>query len=216
MVSSVLFAEGCDLRCPYCQNPSLVEAGGGDRQDLGSIDDALAFLRRRVGLVSGVVISGGEPTLYAELPSLVEEVKAMGFAVKVDTNGSRPEAIAALRADYLAMDIKTDPRRYRELWPAAPVDAADIIARGVRVVRASEAEYEFRVTCAPGFVGLEDAAAIATLLEPEDRVFLQRYSPVSTLDPVWAAAAVQPSEKELSAILAVIKQAAPKAELRRA
>lgn len=213
-VSSVLFLAGCDFRCPYCQNPALVEPGRVDEDGLLPIDEALAFLERRKGLVSGVVLSGGEPTLYDGLAGLVASIRAMGFLVKIDTNGSFPDRIASLGADYIAMDLKTDPERYAELWPGAPPDAASRVRAAVEAVRASGAEYEFRVTCAPGFVDASAADAIARLLKPADRVYLQRYSPAVTLAPAWAATAVPPTDAELQAILARLRAAAPEASIR--
>ena len=220
-VSAVLFTAGCALRCPYCHNPDLVitraDAARDDaaRDDgLSSVEEALAFLERRRAVLSGVVLSGGEPTLHPGLPALAAAIRDLGLAVKLDTNGTAPERIAPVGADYVAMDLKTTPERYAELWPGAPADAAEIIRRAVATVRGSGAEYEFRITCAPGIFAEADASAVAALLEPGDPVFLQRYRPGRVLDPAWAAGASPYTEERLERLLGIIREAAPKARLR--
>ena len=212
-VSAVLFTEGCNFRCPYCQNPALVapvkDAGG-----MFSIDDALAFLESRRGLLSAVVISGGEPTLHAALPALVASVHAMGYLVKVDTNGSYPERLGPAGADYFAMDLKTDPGRYAELWPSSPEGVPARIRDSTAFLRSSGALYEFRITCAPGFVDEEAAGAIAEVLEPGDPVFLQRCRLGTVLDPEWAHGVSPYTDARLEALLAIIREAAPLARIR--
>lgn len=210
----MLFAEGCALRCPYCHNPDLVEPGIEGRAGLVSVDQALAFLERRRGLVTGVVLSGGEPTLHPDLPALAAAIRALGLRVKLDTNGTCPERIAPVGADYVAMDLKTSPRRYAELWPGAPADAADRIRRGVEAVRASGAEHEFRITCAPGIFAEADAEDVASLLRQGDTVFLQRYRPGRVLDPEWAAGVSPYTEERLGRLLAIVRRAVPGAMIR--
>lgn len=220
-VAAVFFLTGCNLRCPYCHNPSLVApsdaASGAD--DLVTLEEAFAFLERRRAVLSGVVLSGGEPTLYAGLPELAARIRSMGLLVKLDTNGTFPERIAPVAADYLAMDLKTAPARYRELLPAAPDDASATdygkrIVESVRTVRSSGAMYEFRITCAPGFFGLADAEAVAALLRADDPVYLQRYRPGRVLDEGWAARVVPYTEEQLGPLLAAIRRTAPKARIR--
>jgi len=212
-VAAVLFAGGCNFRCPYCQNPGLVEpVSGGD--DLYSIEDALAFLDSRRGLVSAVVISGGEPTLHAELPALIASVRAMGFLVKVDTNGSNPGRLAHLDADYFAMDLKTDPEGYARLWPSAPADASARIRESAAFLRSSGALYEFRITCAPGFVDDAAALAIAGMLEPGDPVFLQRCNLAEVLDQNWAQGISPYSDARLEGLLTIVRKATPLARIR--
>ncbi|MDX9959377.1 MAG: anaerobic ribonucleoside-triphosphate reductase activating protein, partial [Spirochaetia bacterium] len=168
-VASVFFLPGCNFACPYCHNPELVVSV--DMSALVPMAQAFDHLRRRAGLITALVISGGEPTLHPGLPELVSEARALGLLVKLDTNGSFPERISAAGADYLAMDLKTVPERYTELWPQAPSDAAVRIRDSMTVVRSSGAAYEFRITCAPGIFGPADARAVAGLLQPGDPVF---------------------------------------------
>ncbi len=214
-VAAVLFLPGCGFRCPYCHNPGLVVPGSGDPPDeLVPLGEALAFLERRLGLLTGVVLSGGEPTLRDDLHGLVASIRTLGYAVKIDTNGSLPDRIAPAGADYVAMDLKTDPERYAELWPDAPAGAADLIRRSIRAVRGSCADYEFRITCVPGFVGERDAESIASLLEPGDPVFLQRYRPGRVLDPAWAAGVSPYDDATMERLLTIIRGAAPRARIR--
>jgi pyruvate formate lyase activating enzyme len=212
-VSAVLFTAGCNFMCPYCHNPGLVATVAG-ADGMHSIDEALAFLESRRGLLSAVVISGGEPTLHAELPALVDSIRAMGFLVKVDTNGSQPESLNRIGADYYAMDLKTDPERYAELWPAAPADAPARIRESAALIRASGAMYEFRITCAPGFVDESDARAIAAILGNGDPVFLQRCVLASVLDPVWAQGVSPYTDARLDGLLTIVRQASPLARIR--
>jgi pyruvate formate lyase activating enzyme len=215
-VSAVLFTVGCNFRCPYCQNPDLVVPPPGPPGDNGfiTVDSALSFLKGRVGKLSGVAISGGEPTLHEDLPDLAESIRDLGFAVKMDTNGSFPERISLVGAEYVAMDLKTHPARYPELWPDAPPDAADRIVRSMDAVRGSGSGYEFRITCTPGFINAASIDVIASLLRPEDPVFLQRYREGRVLDQTWASGVSPYPEDVLDGFLATIRKAVPAARLR--
>jgi len=212
-VAAVLFTDGCNFRCPYCQNPALVAPVQG-ADGMLSIDEALTFLESRRGLLSAVVISGGEPTLHPDLPALAASIRAMGFLVKVDTNGSYPERLGSLSVDYFAMDLKTDPERYAELWPSSPADAPARIRESAAFIRSSGAQYEFRITCAPGFVDDEAARAIADVLEPDDPVFLQRCRLGTVLDPVWAQGISPYTDARLEGLLGIIRNAVPRARIR--
>ena len=153
-VAAVVFTVGCNFRCPYCHNPELVPA----RPKAEVPEEAvLDFLERRRGKLDGVVVTGGEPTLQPDLPRFLADLKEMGFAVKLDTNGSRPGVLAGLfrrkLVDYVAMDAKTAPSLYRSLLGAS-VPAADL-AESARLVKESGLDHEFRTTCAPLLVNEE-------------------------------------------------------------
>jgi pyruvate formate lyase activating enzyme len=211
-VAAVFFLPGCNFVCPYCHNPELVS--DVDLSALVPLDQAFDHLRRRAGLITALVISGGEPTLHAGLPEIVAQAKALGLLVKLDTNGSFPDRIPAAGADYIAMDLKTDPERYGTLWPHAPADAAARFRESMAVVRCSGAAYEFRITCAPGIFSPADAQVIAGLLEPGDPVFLQAYRPGRVLDPDWAAGVRPYVDSEMDGLLGVIRERAPLAKIR--
>jgi pyruvate formate lyase activating enzyme len=214
-VATVLFLPGCDFRCPYCHNAGLVDASR-EEGELAPLGEFLAFLDRRKRVISGVAISGGEPLLHEELPRLSAAVRERGLAVKLDTNGSFPERVEAAAADYVALDFKTAPSEYARVAPALP-DAADRVLETLRLLRSLSAkgrlEFEIRITCAPGIVGPEELEAMAALLEPGDRVFLQAFRPGGCLDPAWdSALPYAPSDME--GLLAAAARRAPLARIR--
>jgi pyruvate formate lyase activating enzyme len=183
-ISCVLFLAGCNFNCPYCHNPQLVDSPGvvGDRL---TIEDLLAFLEERRGLLEGVVISGGEPTLHDDLPDLCRRIKLMGYTVKVDTNGSRPRMLRRLIAenlvDYLAMDIKMEPDRYvggvtRQCHTGAILESLDLLM-------ASGIDHEFRTTCVKPLVTSETIECIARLIQGSRLYALQPFKESRLLRP---------------------------------
>lgn len=186
-LATTLFTLGCNLRCGYCHNPTLVEGPPPERPLSGP--EAIAFLERRERLVRHVCITGGEPTLHPGLIAFFAALKERGFGVKLDTNGVRPEVVAeALRlglCDYIAMDVKTAWLRYGE------IGAKDLAPyrRTVELIRSSAPDYEFRTTAAPGLVEEADIFAIAGSLRGARRYVLQQFSSRGRLlDPAWAGA----------------------------
>ncbi len=182
-VSCVAFASGCNFRCPFCHNPDL--ATGRAYRDAFEEKDLYAFLNRRKGLLDGVVLSGGEPTIQEDLPEVCRQVKALGFSVKLDTNGSRPRVLEALLeqglVDYVAMDIKTDPHRYGPLlWPKAEAEA---LHESIRLIMQSSIPYEFRTTCVKPFVDEPVVDRISLLIQGARRYALQHFQPENLLDP---------------------------------
>lgn len=213
-VASVAFLPGCNLRCPYCHNPEL--ALGAGLPDLCDWESALDHLRRRRGLVTGLVFSGGEPCLRPELPAMAAQARETGVRVKLDTNGTMPDALAAVRADYIALDLKTAFDRYGELAsdPGRPDGLGEAVLRSVAITRGLGCEYEFRITCAPGIFGPAEAQALLPQLSPDDQVVLQAYRPGAVLNPAWAAAAIPYTKAELESLLTTLRRAAPLARLR--
>ena len=116
-VACTVFLSGCNLRCPYCHNPGLVLPEQSEGSEIPEAE-VLSFLERRKGKLDGVCITGGEPTLQPELPEFLEKLRRLGYAVKLDTNGTNPAMLKALLQervlDYVAMDIKNSPSRYAE------------------------------------------------------------------------------------------------------
>ena len=199
-VSAVLFLAGCNFRCPYCHNPQLVLQPFPD--DMGTVQDALDFLDTRRKVLSGVVLSGGEPLLWADLPAFAAEVRKRGFMVKLDTNGSFPERIGEVQADFVALDLKTDPASYGRVAPGVP-EAGRRVLESLQVVRSLGIPYEFRLTCAPDVVEPEDLRRLAEYLEPEDSVVLQVFRPEGVLDPRWRSRppTPEPVMEEYAALL---------------
>lgn len=180
-VASLIFYGGCNLRCPYCHNASLVEAPHL-YPDLTTAD-ILAQLKTRQGFIDGVVISGGEPTLEPGLAEFLAQIKQLGLQVKLDTNGLRPDILAYLLTqklvDYVGLDIKTALPRYGELHTGA-VDAG-AIQQSINLLLQTTIEVEFRTTCAPGLVEEADIRAIGELLRDEPLWVLQQFAPEAAM-----------------------------------
>ncbi len=181
-LSCVLFVSGCNFSCPYCHNPDLVKEAGVaplSRRELW------AFLERRKGLLDGVVISGGEPTLRADLVSLCRKIKQLGYPIKIDTNGSRPlilkELIDKGLVDYIAMDLKTDPYRYAPL--IQPTSHPEALLTSIETIMASSLAYEFRTTCLTPFVSRDIMESISRHIDGAMLYVLQRFRPKTVLDP---------------------------------
>ena len=178
-VAATIFVAGCDLRCLFCQNSSLVE---GTVQEIRE-EDVLAFLEKRKGKLTGVCISGGEPTLQADLPDFIAKVKSLGYMVKLDTNGTEPEMLRLLAAkglvDYVALDIKTSRTHYREL---CNIDLdMEKVGESVRLlIDGSFPEYEFRTTVVAEFYDDTTAREVGEWLSGARRYYLQNFVDTNT------------------------------------
>jgi pyruvate formate lyase activating enzyme len=171
-VSCIIFLSGCNFHCPYCHNPALVSSAASDIDP----DEIFRFLRRRQGLLDGVVISGGEPTLQARLPSFCRRVKELGFLVKLDTNGSRPEVLSHLLeeglVDYVAMDLKTAPERYAPIICDTPASFG--VRESVQTILDSRIPHEFRTTCIQPLVDPDAVEQMAPLVAGAREMVLQK------------------------------------------
>ncbi len=179
-VACTVFLRGCNYRCPFCHNSGILD---GSAQPELTQSELLAFLEKRQGILDGVCITGGEPTLQPDLQELLSQIKALGFAVKLDTNGSRPEVLKALvhsgLVDYVAMDIKNCPSRYDE---TAGAQGTVLCAQeSMRFLLTDAVDYEFRTTVVEEF---HDASAMEEMgqwiktLSPgakAKRIFIQPY-----------------------------------------
>ena len=218
-VASVLFLPGCDFRCPYCHNAALVDRGrslqGEDDDTLSGfdrLDGFFEFLDRRKHLVSGVVISGGEPLLDRDTPRIACSIRNHGLAVKLDTNGSFSARIAEVAADYVALDFKTAPAAYDLVAPGLRT-AGDSFLESLAYLRSSGTPFEIRVTCVPGIVGVPELEAMSLELEERDEVLLQDFRPGGCLDPAWDS--VEPYPRAvMEGFLANVWRRAPQARIR--
>ncbi len=145
-IACTVFLKGCNFRCPFCHNSQLLE---DTAQEMLSREKLLDFLKKRQGLLEGVCITGGEPTLSAGLEALLEEIRILGFPVKLDTNGTHPEILKELvgRAlvSYVAMDIKNSPAMYAETCGKNTVDLSKI-EESIRFLLSGVVDYELRTT----------------------------------------------------------------------
>jgi len=175
-VACTVFTGGCNFRCPFCHNASLVTGVGG----LETLNEAdlYGYLEERRGLVDAVCITGGEPTLHRDLPIFIHKIRALGYRVKLDTNGTNPEMVEALLAanmlDYVAMDVKNTV----DLYPMTAGVAVDQrkIDRTIALLMAGKIGYEFRTTVVDGHHTVEGIRDIARRIEGAEQYYLQCFT----------------------------------------
>ena len=201
-VACTVFLAGCNLRCPFCHNSELLDGTAEAVMDDGALLD---FLKKRQGMLDGVAFTGGEPLLRPELPALLRKARDLGYAVKLDTNGTRPDALAAILrdglADYVAMDIKNSPARYAETCGVETLDLSPVY-RSIDLLRAGAADYEFRTTVVDELHDASDFAAIGEMIEGAKRYFLQ---PFRDRDTVAFAGFHAPDTQKLNACAAAVR-----------
>ncbi|OGZ34486.1 MAG: anaerobic ribonucleoside-triphosphate reductase activating protein [Candidatus Portnoybacteria bacterium RBG_19FT_COMBO_36_7] len=195
-VAATVFTAGCNFLCPFCHNPELVTIGKYPEQMFLPDEDFFDFLKSRHGLIEGVCVSGGEPTIQENLPEFLKKIKAMGFLTKLDTNGARPEALKNLAkenlVDYLAMDIKGPLDKYGKIT-GMNIDF-EKIHESTELTRQFP-DYEFRTTVIPKFHKKEDFLSIAKWLDGAKKYFLQQFRPEKTFDESFQHIRPYPDEK---------------------
>ena len=180
-VACTVFLQGCNYRCPFCHNSELL---GGCGEEVMSQEEFFAFLEKRKGLLDGVAVSGGEPTLYKGLETMLARIKEMGYAVKLDTNGSRPQVLKALvekgLLDYVAMDVKNGPAAYGQ---TVGLEKFDLTAteESLRFLLEEKVDYELRTTLVEPLHTRESVAQMGRWLaslvpgKKPRRLFLQSF-----------------------------------------
>lgn len=188
VISSVIFTSGCNFVCPYCHNPDLIPEKLP--KEIAPIDEdqVFAFLKKRQGLIDGVVITGGEPTLQPDLEQVITRIKGLGFKVKLDTNGSNPDRVEKLLekelVDFIAMDIKSNLAGYC-LAAGKRFDAKTVQA-SIRVIMAKAPAYEFRTTCVKPLLDGKKMDEIGAMIQGADQYILQPCSKnVAMLNPIF-------------------------------
>ena len=173
-VACTVFLGGCNFRCPFCHNAGLV-LRPLDAPDVPK-EEFFSFLKKRQGVLDGVAVTGGEPTLDPDLAPFLRRIKEMGYAVKLDTNGSRPRVLAELLADglvdYVAMDVKSSPSRYAE---AAGIDAWESVRESLEVLRESGVPYELRTTLTRELHDRETLEEMGRAIAGAPVLYLQTY-----------------------------------------
>ncbi|MDR2748272.1 MAG: anaerobic ribonucleoside-triphosphate reductase activating protein [Treponema sp.] len=190
-VAAVFFFPGCNLRCPWCHNRELLEVSGSG-EGLITLEEAWRHIKKRRSVLRGVVLSGGEPTLYRELPSLIRSIKGLGLPVKLDTNGMAAAVLEDIlkyretRPDYIALDLKLAPPRYRALAAGPGLkDPGGELEKSAALIRASGTGREFRTLAFPrGFITEGDIRALAPLVDDSPWYF-RPFRPGNCLDPAW-------------------------------
>jgi pyruvate formate lyase activating enzyme len=189
-LSAVIFTIGCTFRCPFCYNPMLVLSSDrngnsslpqGEETEQGHTlleeDDLFLFLKGRQGKLDAMVISGGEPTLQADLPEFIHRVRVLGYKIKLDTNGTNPAMLKKLLAeklvDYLAMDLKAAPSGYEKA--TGTKFNFEKIKESVKIIMQSNLPYEFRTTCVPGYINEKSVAEMGELINSADKWYLQNF-----------------------------------------
>lgn len=173
--AATLFTHGCNLRCPFCHNASLVTRAPESEITAAEV---YAFLEKRTGLLDGVCITGGEPLINKEVFELMRGIRARGFAVKLDTNGFFPEALARVLseglADYVAMDIKSSPEGYAAATGIPDIDITPV-RESIALLMSGETDFEFRTTAVKGLHTKKDFEGIADMIAGDEKYFIQRF-----------------------------------------
>ncbi len=213
-IAATVFLVGCNFRCPFCYSPELVlpekikthlypvksrKAGSPEAKFNGArISEKyfFDFLKERKGLIEGVVVCGGEPTINKDLPNFIKKIKKLGFLVKLDTNGSSPEMLKKLingkLIDYVAMDIKAPKEKYNE---ATGVKAnIQHIQKSIDILKEGKVDYEFRSTIVPTVHAKEDVIEMAKWIKGAKRYYLQNFRPEKTIDPKFEKMKPYPQE----------------------
>ena len=212
-VACTVFTCGCNFRCPFCHNASLVRGNSGDMEL--SCGELFEFLERRKKLLDGVAVTGGEPLLHPGTPELLEKIKDLGYAVKLDTNGSFPEQLKAVvetgQVDYVAMDVKSSAAGYDRVCGRPGM--LEKVEKSIGLLKQGKVPYEFRTTLVKGLHSLEDMRGIGQLISGAERYFLQNFVETEDLLEPWSAFAGF-SQEELLQMLEAVKEFVPAAAIR--
>ena len=210
-VACTVFTAGCNFRCPFCHNASLVISP--NTSEVLSEEEIFAFLKKRRGILDGVCITGGEPLLQRDIEEFIQKIRDLGLAVKLDTNGAYPERLKSIidRAlvDYVAMDIKNSKEKYA-LTAGADVDI-EKISESVEILMSSDVDYEFRTTIVRELHSPDDINAIGKWIRGAKKYFLQSFTDSGELIGDGYSAH---SPQDMGALLDIAKQYVPSAALR--
>ena len=212
-IAASVFLAGCNLDCGYCHNRWMIRAD--QVEGCMSVQDLLDWLGTRQGLLDGVCISGGEPTLHAKLPELMDAIRALGFTIKLDTNGTMPdrlhEIVRSGRVDYVAMDVKAPLDARYDAVAGRPVNLGAIRA-SMGILRGGHCRYEFRTTMGPPLT-LDDLVDIASEICPEEAWFLNPFGPAETI-PAEVLAMEYPEVEELVRAADALRERVPRMRVR--
>src|SRR6056297_1190596 len=205
-VAATVFTPGCNLRCPYCHNPALVQPPYPE--DLISLEELDRFLTKRANVLGGVCITGGEPLIHDNLNTLIEMIHRHGLKVKLDTNGTFPERLARAEVEYIAMDLKTAPEKYDQLLGSvknAQSSTAAKVRSSVKYLKTSGIPYELRTTVVSGIIGEEEMLSVLDLLEGVEKYYLTPFRGGETLDAGYTTLS-PPSEEEMNRLCRIVTE----------
>ena len=215
-----VFTGGCNLRCPFCHNATLVL--NPSEYPCIPEDEVFDLLNRRKNTLDGVCITGGEPMLMKDLPEFAEKIKSLGFAVKIDTNGTFPEKLAGLiqnpetKPDFIAMDIKTSPEKYKLLTASNETfsQIADKLKKSISIISSyPQTDREFRTVLVPPLTSKDDIQKIASLLPEDASWYFAQFQNNSCLSPEYEK--IQPyNDAETAALVKFAQSFIPNAKLR--
>lgn len=210
-VAATVFTGGCNFRCPFCHNSDLL---GNDAEVIYTDEEVLKFLAKRKGILEGVAITGGEPTLQPDLREFILRVRELGYRIKLDTNGSRPDVLKSLceegLIDYVAMDIKTCKERYPEVT-GIPSANIGVIMESVEFLKQGTVPYEFRTTVVKELHSTDDFAKIGEWISGCPNYFLQNYV---DSENVLISGFSSCCKEELISFMEIVKPYVGQAELR--
>ena len=193
-ISAIVFTQGCNFRCGYCHNPELCCFS---KKPVITIPAFFDFLKKRQGKLDGVVITGGEPSLHSDLPEFIKKIKNLGFAVKLDTNGTNPCMLETLirnnLIDYIAMDIKAPLEKYDKIT-CVKIDIS-VIKQSIDLIMKSDTDYEFRTTVVRTQLDLYDFEKIGEMLKGAKRYYLQKFISSKVLDEKFKNAQTYTNEE---------------------
>ncbi len=210
-VACSIFTGGCNYRCPFCHNASLAT---GHTIPAFTEEEILQFLQTRIGILEGVCVTGGEPTLQPQLPSFLRKIKDMGYLIKLDTNGSNPILLQSLikegLLDYVAMDIKNSPSNYAKSIGLSQYDIGPVLA-SIKELMSSNIDYEFRTTVVRSLHTPQDFEEIAKLISNCRHYYLQSF--VDSGDLIQAGMTGY-SKEEMNSLLMYVRPLIPNVALR--
>ncbi len=212
-VACTVFTAGCDLRCPFCHNASL--ALPERPRDSMELDEVLAFLKKRQGILDGVAVTGGEPLMHPGIAGLLGEIKALGYSVKLDTNGTFPErlreVVEAGLADRVAMDIKAAPENYGKLVGIPDFDISKV-RESAGYLMGCGVDYEFRTTAVKGLHTRADFEGIAQWIAGAREYYIQEFK--DSGDLIAGEGLEGFTEAEMRALADMVRPLVPSVQVR--
>ncbi len=213
-VACTVFTSGCNFRCPFCHNASLVLKQ--DNSDTVNIEAFFDYLKKRKGILDGVCITGGEPLLQKDIKEFISQIKELGYAVKLDTNGSNSKTLIELvnskLVDYVAMDIKGSPDKYSLICGTDMERYMNDVCESVNFLLSRPCDYEFRTTVVRELHSNDDFNAIGKWISGANKYFLQQFKDSGDLIANNNFSAY--NKEEMEELLAIVKNFVPNAELR--